>query len=58
MFKPLFEDLPVLIVNEWTEITRELLDETIQSFKTKEFKYEKLTLTYWTDLINSNQRQC
>ena len=55
MFKPLFEDLPVLIVNEWTEITRELLDETIQSFKTKKFKYEKLTLTYWTDLINSNQ---
>jgi hypothetical protein len=53
-FKPMFEDLPVLIVNEWTEITRTLLDNTIQSFKTKEFKYEKLTLTYWTDLINSN----
>lgn len=54
VFKSMFEDLPVLIVNEWTEITRTLLDNTIQSFKTKEFKYEKLTLTYWTDLINSN----
>ena len=54
IFKSMFEDLPVLIVNEWSEITRELLDETIHSFKTKEFKYEKLTLKYWTDMINTN----
>lgn len=51
MFKPMFDELPVLIVNDWHEITRSLLDETIQSFKTKEFKYEKLTLKYWTNMI-------
>ena len=55
VFRPMFEDLPVLIVNEWSEITRSLLDETIQSFKTKEFKYEKLTLKHWACMINSCQ---
>lgn len=51
-FQKMFEDLPVLIVNEWSEITRELLDKTIEDFKTREFKYEKLTLQYWVKLIN------
>jgi len=52
-FKKMFEDLPVLIVNEWNEITRELLDKTIEEFKSKEFKYEKLTLQYWVKMIRS-----
>jgi len=51
-FQRMFEDLPVLIVNDWSEITRELLDKTIEEFKTREFKYEKLTLQYWIKLIN------
>lgn len=54
VFKPMFDGLPVLIVNDWREITRELLDETIQRFKTKEFKYEKLTLKYWIDMISNS----
>lgn len=52
VFGSMFDDLPVLIVKDWCEITRELLDETIQLFKTKEFKYEKLTLKYWTNMMN------
>jgi len=52
-FQKMFEDLPVLIVNEWNEITRELLDKTIEEFKSKEFNYEKLTLQYWVKMINS-----
>ena len=50
-FKPLFDGLPVLVINEWHEITPSLLDETIQLFKVKKFKYEKLTLNYWTNMI-------
>lgn len=53
-FQKMFEDLPVLIVNEWSEITRELLDKTIEEFKVREFKYEKLALQYWAKLINLN----
>ena len=53
-FKNLFKDLPVLIVNEWSDITQELLDNTIQDFKTKTFNYDKLKLSYWITKINNN----
>jgi len=52
-FQKMFEDLPVLIVNDWFEITRELLDKTIEDFKSREFKYEKLTLQCWVKLIKN-----
>ena len=54
-FQKMFEDLPVLIVNEWSEITRELLDKTIENFKNTDFKYEKLTLQHWVKLIVNSQ---
>jgi hypothetical protein len=50
-FEKMLEDLPVLIVNEWGEITQELLDKTIQSFKTRTFNYDKLQLSYWINNI-------
>ena len=51
----LFKDLPVLIINKWSDITQELLNETINKFSNmeKDFKYEKLLLKYWIDKINS-----
>jgi len=47
----LFDDLPVLVVKDWSEITQELLETTIQEFKTRTFSYEKLTLAYWNNKI-------
>jgi hypothetical protein len=49
----IYEDLPVLIVDNWSDITKELLSNTIENFKNKTFKYEKLTLKYWVDKIYS-----
>jgi hypothetical protein len=49
----LYEDLPVLILTEWSDLTQELLENTIQDFKNKQFKYYKLTLHYWMNKINS-----
>jgi hypothetical protein len=65
----LFEDLPVLIVKDWNEITQELLDNTIETFKKRAllslkqvsstdsnlrpYDYNKLTLSYWKNKINS-----
>ncbi len=43
----LYIDLPVLIVKNWEEITEELLTNTIENFKNRSFKNEKLTLKYW-----------
>jgi len=52
-FVKLFEDLPVLIVNDWNEITEDLLKSTIENFKFKKFNYDKLKLSYWVNLINT-----
>jgi hypothetical protein len=49
---PLFKDLPVLLVKQWSDVTQDLLDRTIEEFKTKSFMYEKLTLSYWMNRIH------
>ena len=43
----IFKDLPVLTVKSWSNITQELLDQTLIDFKDKQFNYEKLELQYW-----------
>jgi hypothetical protein len=52
VFQELFYGLPVLIVDDWSHVTKELLEKTIEEFKLKhennEFRYEKLTLEYYT----------
>ena len=52
-FNNLFNDLPVLIVKKWEDITEELLNNTLNDFKQREFNYDKLTLNYWINLIKS-----
>ena len=32
----MFEDLPVLFVEDWSEINQELLDDTIEKLKNKD----------------------
>ena len=49
---PLFDNLPVWIVNDWTEVTEENMKKIIDEFKTRTFNYEKLTLKYWQTKIN------
>jgi hypothetical protein len=47
----LYEGLPVLIVNDWSDITVELLRSTVDDYKTRTFNYDKLTLDYWLKII-------
>lgn len=51
------EDMPVLLVDEWTDVTQELLDKTIETYKqrvvNKKFNADKLTLKYWMEKIRS-----
>jgi hypothetical protein len=51
-----YDDLPVLIVNEWADITEELLTNTIREFKERQFNYNKLFLKYWVNLIYSYKK--
>ena len=50
---PMYEGLPVLIVNAWSDITQDLLNNTVNTFKEKAFNYDKLLLSYWVNKINS-----
>jgi hypothetical protein len=49
----LFDDLPVWIVSDWSEVTQENMVKKVEEFKTKPFNYEKLTLAYWRNILNS-----
>jgi hypothetical protein len=50
---PLFEDLPVLIVESWSEVSLENLNKVVEQFQYRTFNYEKLKLNYWMDKIHS-----
>jgi hypothetical protein len=58
VFDELFEGLPVLIVNNWSDISLPLLVTTITRFKdnldNNELKYEKLELSYYTKWFSNN----
>lgn len=51
----LYKNLPVLIVKDWSDVTIELLKDTIDSFKNKNFNYDRLTLNYWMKIIKNGQ---
>ena len=58
VFYELFEGLPVLIVENWEDITLTLLKKTVYEFKLKhqnnQFNYEKLKLSYYTNWWKNN----
>ena len=52
VFKELFSDLPVLIVENWEDITQDVLEKCLDDFSKRKFNLEKLTLKYWVQKIN------
>lgn len=49
----LFDDLPVLIVSNWDEITREFLEQKWNEMQAKTYNMKKLKIQYWLRLISS-----
>ena len=49
----IYEGLPILLVDEWEDITEKLLKETLITYSNKEFNLNKLTFEYWNDLVLS-----
>jgi hypothetical protein len=47
------EDLPVLFVNDWNEVTKELLENYLESLPNKKLNQEKLWFPYWENLITN-----
>jgi len=52
---PLYQDLPVIIVKDASEITKEFLDMKFEEIgsRIEEFKWEKLSTSYWVHKIKS-----
>jgi hypothetical protein len=48
---PLYEDLPVVIIDDWNKVTPEFLERKYAEFANKEFKWEKLYMPYWLEQI-------
>lgn len=47
----LFDDLPVIVVQDWSEVTRELLSVKQQEMQTQTFDFSKLLMSYWKSQI-------
>jgi len=54
----LYEDLPILVINDWNEINKEFLEkkyiEIMNKNKNNEYNINKLYLQFWLDKINNN----
>lgn len=49
----LYKGLPVVVVQDWSEVTKEFLNKKYAELQQKTHSLEKLRLDYWIKLINS-----
>ena len=47
----LFTDLPILFINDWEEITYELLNNKYEEINSQTWNYDKLKIDYWEKFI-------
>ena len=43
----MYQNLPVLIVDRWSDVTEQLLNDTYHRFRTTDFDFDKLFTKYW-----------
>ncbi len=53
---PLYEGLPVLIVDSWDDVTEEYLKKAYEKITSKKYDIKRLYVEYWTDKITEVQR--
>lgn len=54
---PLYEDLPVVIVNRWEEINEAFLREKVMELSSREWSREKLYAPYWFERVSQFQNE-
>jgi hypothetical protein len=47
----MFEDMPVLVINHWEEITEEFLHRKYEEMQRQTYRMEKIYAQYWIDCI-------
>lgn len=53
---PKQQDAELQSVKEWSDVTKELLETTVNTFKDKKFNYDKLLMSYWVNKIHSYKK--
>lgn len=49
----LFLDLPILFIDDWSQIDKEFLETKYKEIKSKNWNLEKLKISYWTEFIKN-----
>ena len=49
----LYHDLPVVIIDRWSDLTRDFLDRILSEYTQRTFRYEKLGTSYWIERIEA-----
>ena len=53
VMEELYADLPVVIIDQWSDITRDFLDHILSKYSQRTFRSDKLTMKYWIERIES-----
>ena len=51
-FSDLFQNLPVLIVDDWSDINPQMLGNALALYASTPFNKQELTMLYWADKIS------
>jgi hypothetical protein len=54
----LYENLPVVIIEDWHEVTEDFLNRKYKEMSSKKYQWEKLYAPYWFDKIKQCQAKC
>lgn len=54
IFTEIFTDLPVIILDDWSECYRANIENLAAEMVNKKYNYGKLFLNYWASIINAN----
>ena len=49
----LYQDLPVVIIDRWSDLTRDFLSRILSEYAQRTFRYEKLGTSYWIERIEA-----
>ena len=53
----IFNDLPVIIVDDYAEITEDFLNYKYEEMKDKKYNLDKLYMKYWSDLVDQAKKR-
>ncbi len=52
----LYKDLPILIIDDWTELTQEFLESKYNEITSRTYDIRKLHIDFWFDLIDEMRK--